>query len=329
MILLSSLLSSPFSLHSSPFQVQAGGVTSSGGGHQTLPRSCPVPVLSQPYGALHKPDVNEPGPQYAGTRPGDADLQRPADGQEGRPEDEEERAADTAEIRKVSGGRGKLGGTKLKGWIRKVSEGRGRSGGIRLKGWIRKVSEGRSGGTRLKGWIRKVSEGRGRSGGIRLKGCRSEKSVRRGGGQEIQDWKVRSERSVTGRQRLGDTRLKGWVGKVSRYMVERSVCVWWKGSVRKVHWFRGCMVGRSVQKGQLGEDGKVGHHFNIMTIFKAMGIPIIKIRQSHNHRIFITGIPILMRWCIYVGKSGKSFWLLFSGWHFQMHFLEWKCINFD
>ena len=43
-----------------------------------------------------------------------------------------------------------------------------------------------------------------------------------------------------------------------------------------------------------------GPHLNIKMVFPGIWISILKIRQSWNRLIFIMGIPILLRWYLYI-----------------------------
>ena len=47
----------------------------------------------------------------------------------------------------------------------------------------------------------------------------------------------------------------------------------------------------------------LGPCFSIQTMFPGMGISIIKMRWSHDHLIFIMGIPILVRWHHYTDPA--------------------------
>ena len=45
-----------------------------------------------------------------------------------------------------------------------------------------------------------------------------------------------------------------------------------------------------------------GPRLNIKTVFLCIGISMIKIRRSWDRLIFIMGIPILVRWHLYIGS---------------------------
>ena len=59
----------------------------------------------------------------------------------------------------------------------------------------------------------------------------------------------------------------------------------------------------------------------------SIGIPIINLRRSSDRLRFIIGIPILVR-CLLSEKRPYTKLLPFCRRHFQMHFIEWKCMNF-
>ena len=69
------------------------------------------------------------------------------------------------------------------------------------------------------------------------------------------------------------------------------------------------LVDRSAGLNELGIANvwkQVGGWYNIKMSYNSVGIPIIKIRRSLDSLIFIMGIPVLIRWCLYNESAHRS-----------------------